>query len=993
LAGWLASISASARISFTRLDSLGVLIFGDAKNFSIADKSALLDQLGGDIAVSSSFFWHDQNGRPFSVLVTPEMCPVVGQRLADVDRTDAHQLLVLALLEGLLHTSPNAELTPLLLSLARDASRWSTARGRALKIYLRWVGRDHPSLRTLLDDVRSGAVTDSDDEILGALLKWMYPKALTSAEAVALFHVPKREVLIGNYFMFWRLNLDEIDSARVPELLDAFEARSELRSGEPVRHYAEIFGGLLSRVLKEGADETPDERLLNWFDAACDKYEGSLLEDDDKEAVQQWLQARPDRYFSLLDLAVSRYASEHNSVWSAEARLHGAKAPDNEATWWLAKARPTSDEASGQKYFVRALHALPNEPGSMLEEMLSGCEDLAAARGWQALLAGRLSCSFEQWHWKLDEAARRQKRARDAAERRDRYRARLDDLLLPMVPLDVLDDVASVYAQRHYDINGETPQERLTDLFAGDEDLVQAALTALRYTIERKDLPSVHETLGAMARDERMVLNTPALISLELAYRRDCTFLDSMSDDRLVAALVAHLVRPVEDHETWVVAAVASRPHCMADALSAYFLAAMQEKSRSPHGTHLFRDQAYSEVMTMCLLPLLDQFPLRARPNLHSALTEMLHTALALPMRDKLRPLIQIRLAAPNVDGPQRACWLAAGLLLDPGHYLPIASCYMQRRPPAVQNLAAFLREGRELGGRFASLTSDVLGLLIERFAVDCSPADLARAGWVSPDMDRADLVKGFLNELAGRPDAQSSEHLKHLNSMPTLTKWASKLREAQAAQQIVRRDATYERPMWPQVCAALQQGAPSSAADIAAVVNDTIEDLKDQVRRSDLNLNHQYWNADPHKKATTPRHEELCRDTLADQLRSRLERFEIACLPETHHADGKRSDLWCTTGTRGGVPIEVKRDGHAELWVATRGQLIARYASDPRANGNGIYLVLWFGDPKQIPLPPSGARPQTPEELQLMLEVNLSDNEKRLVTIHVLDCSMRSGK
>jgi hypothetical protein len=187
-----------------------------------------------------------------------------------------------------------------------------------------------------------------------------------------------------------------------------------------------------------------------------------------------------------------------------------------------------------------------------------------------------------------------------------------------------------------------------------------------------------------------------------------------------------------------------------------------------------------------------------------------------------------------------------------------------------------------------------------------------------------------------------------------------------------------------------LQQGSPSSPAEIAAVVNDTIEDLKEQVRRSDLNLNHQYWNADSHKKATTPRHEELCRDTFVDQLRVRLERFEVACLPETYHADGKRSDVWCTRGTLGGVPIEVKRDRHGELWTATRGQLIARYATDPRAKGRGIYVVLWFGDPKQIPLPPSGVRPQTPEELQAMLEAGLSEEEKASITIHVLDCSVR---
>ena len=993
LAGWLASMSAATRVTFARLDSLGVLLYGDAKNFSVAEKSALMEQLGGDISVSTSFRWYEWEGRPFVALVTPEMHSIVSQRLADADRSENHQLLVLALLEGLLNTPQDAELTPLLLSMVRDASRWSAVRGRALKVCLRWVGVNDPSLRGLLNDVHSGVVADNDDELLGALLKAMYPRALTSAELPAFLHPRKRENLIGSYTMFWLHGLDQVDVAEVPGLLDAFAASTELRRGEPLREYTKAVGSLLVRVLKEDSGDIPDERLLNWLDAACGKYAESLLGNDHKQVIQHWLQAHPQRYFSLLNLALSRWANEQNVVWQAKGRMHDAKAPSNAVLWWLAKAQATEDETRARVYFVQAIDAIPGEPGTEHEDMLIACESLGAARGWQVPLADRLTCSFEQWQWKLNDAARRQERAREAAERRNIFRARLSEFALPQVPLDLIDDVAGVYEFSAYDIDGNTPQERLASLMGGDEELVQAALAALRNTINREDLPTVEETLTAIAEGNRMVLNVPVLISLELAYRQDLASLDSISDDRLVAALVAHLVGSVEHHDTWVAAAVASRPQCMADALSAYLTAAMQWKNRSPYVTHLFRDQTYAEVTKRCLLSLLAQFPLRAGPNLRSALDDMLATALTLPLRDELLPLVKIRLDAPKVDGPQRASWLAAGLFLDPDRYLPLASCYLQHRPPATQHLADFLHYRSEVGGEAIPQPSNVLAFLIERFAAGCFPARSTGSGWVSPLMNRADLVKDFLDHLSGRPDFESAEQLKRLESMPALAEWAPRLREARAAQQVVRRDATYERPMWPQVCAVLQQGMPSSPAEIAAVVNDTIEDLKEQVCRSDLNLNYQYWNTDSHKKATTPRHEELCRDTLADQLRVRVERFEIACLPETHHADGKRSDVWCTTGTQGGVPIEVKLDRHAELWTATRNQLIARYASDPRARGRGIYVVLWFGELSRVPLSPSGVRPQTPEELQSMLEAGLSEDEKRLVAIHVLDCSLRTGR
>ena len=218
LAGWLASMSAVARVTLTRLDSLGVLLHGDAKDFSIAEKCALMERLGGDIAVSASFRWYEYNGRPFAALVTPEMRSVVSQRMAAADRSENGQLLVLALLEGLLDAPPDTGLLPLLLSMVRDASWWPAVRGRALKIYRSWVGVNDPSLRILLDDIGTGAVTDSDDELLGTLLKAMYPRALPSADLPAFLHPPKRENLICNYKLFWRHDLAACRTFPAPDL-------------------------------------------------------------------------------------------------------------------------------------------------------------------------------------------------------------------------------------------------------------------------------------------------------------------------------------------------------------------------------------------------------------------------------------------------------------------------------------------------------------------------------------------------------------------------------------------------------------------------------------------------------------------------------------------------------------------------------------------------------------------------------------------------------
>lgn len=992
LNAWLASLAPTARLTCCRLDPLGVLLYGDARNFTVTEKLTLIDSLGDGVTSSPSFRWRDWDGKPFSALVTPEMLDAIGQRLADQDRSEGNQLVVMALLEGLQLAPPVPALAPILLAMVRDASWWSALRLRALRIYIRWVGAKDISVRSLLDDVHSGTVQDEDDEFLGALLVAMYPQALPSALLPQFLHPPKKSNFIGKYTMFWRHDLEKVAGQELPALLDAFVLRPELRQAEATRHYAKAVGALLVRALNEVADETGDDRLLDWLDACCGKHATSLLENDDKHAVRLWLEAHPQRYLALLDLALARYWTVQGRSWPAEARLHGAKAPSNMSSRWLDKAEAAAEETRAKEYFLRAVHSIPVEPGLGLEPLLEECHRMANLKGWQEALSRALTCDLEHNSWRQDDAVRKRERQQETTQRHAYFRERLADFALPLAPLEVLDSVAMVYEDRTIDIEGETPEARLDNLFAGDEELVQAAVQALRNAIGRDDLPTVEQTLEAIENGRLMTLNAPALIGLELRHREDPGFLDTVPSERLTAMLVAHLVHGCEGYDTWVAAAVQSRPQNMADALTAYLIPVLRSKLRSPHGTHLFRNAEYRGVAERCLLPLLAQFPLRAYPNARGALSDLLHTALSLSARDQLLAIVKARIEAPRMDGPQRACWLAAGLLLDPDQYLPLVTCCMQRRPRYAHQIAGFLHYWGEIHGEVIALPSNVLGVLIEHFAAACSPVRPTGAHWVSPCMNRADLVRRYINDLGGRSDAESAAQLRRLEAIAALSEWTLKLRDARMSQQIVRRDATFERPSWAQVCATLQQRTPTNPAEIAAVVNDTIQDLKEQIRYSDLDLHHQYWNTDGHGRATVPRHEEVCRNTFGDQLRVRLERFAIGCLPETRHVDRKRSDLWCTVGSHG-VPIEAKKDHHSDLWSATKGQLMARYAIDLRAKGHGIYVVFWFGQSSNIPAPPSGVRPSTPQELEAMLEAGLTEDARRTITIHVIDCSVRQRK
>ena len=212
----------------------------------------------------------------------------------------------------------------------------------------------------------------------------------------------------------------------------------------------------------------------------------------------------------------------------------------------------------------------------------------------------------------------------------------------------------------------------------------------------------------------------------------------------------------------------------------------------------------------------------------------------------------------------------------------------------------------------------------------------------------------------------------------------ATLLSQAQDAQRVIWRDASYRHPTIEQVCQTLNGGTPANPGDLAALVMDRLLELADQIRRGNTDDWRQYWN-EPHKKPPTPKHEDRCRDALLSDLRQRLPQG-VDAQPEGQYANDKRADIRVLYGNFQ-VPVEIKKNMHRDLWSALRNQLIAQYSIDPDTDGYGIYLVFWFGKDRTQP-PPSGTRPTNPEELKKQLEATLSPDEVRKISVCVIDVS-----
>jgi hypothetical protein len=180
-----------------------------------------------------------------------------------------------------------------------------------------------------------------------------------------------------------------------------------------------------------------------------------------------------------------------------------------------------------------------------------------------------------------------------------------------------------------------------------------------------------------------------------------------------------------------------------------------------------------------------------------------------------------------------------------------------------------------------------------------------------------------------------------------------------------------------------LSGGLPGTIDDLKALTLDAVETVQLYLRQGDTTAWKAFWpGGSPCDENTGP-------DRLLDLLRGYLSKA-TAANPETRMPDAKRADIAVIYNGMG-LPVEIKGQWHKDVWDAPSTQLIDLYTKDYRANGRGIYLVLWFGSApgKNLITHPDGMpTPATPEELRQMLHERLDPSERSRVDIVVLNIS-----
>ena len=998
LSAWLAAHCKNARADLIERDPIGVGLYGDIREFSTDEKRTLLESLDREASRLDSSW---RMTATFGALATPDMEPALKAILSDSNRDRDHQMFTEFVLRVLREDGPLPNLSELLLEIVRDDTRWPRVNYVALDAFINNCSdiEDKTSkLKVLLSDIHTGSLSDDDNELLATLLAQLYPHDLPPSEVWDYLSERGNPELIGRHLRFWDTGLIEKSSdEQVAELLDNLNERlPSLQSALDVRYLNGLPFKLLARGLKVHGDQIKPGRLYDWLSVGSAEIEDGFLVKEAIQEIRLWLEQHSEVQKKVILEGLSRCPESDEfryHAFSIQRRLYGAKWPPDFGLWCLKQADAMADtQPHVAEYLFECAVKIHTDPDvneglslDVLQEYARNNEKLEAhlAQLFTPPSIPPISPEVPETRKKYTEERKPQEdqwlehvRSNEAALRENRATPAL------------LHQMAYKYLARFFHFDGDVGLKAIAEDLQGDRGLIDATLQGFRGTVDREDVPNVKEILDLREKSRRHYLGLPFLAGLAEVERTAPEEDPSQWDDsRIRKAVAFYYCTPHASYRPrWYQRLLAERPEIVAEVQVKFAICELRS-----HREHIYKlwelayDKAHAQVARYASLPLLRKFPTRCIQKQIKDLDYLFWAAIQHTDRTSLQELIKKKLSRKSMNDAQRVHWLAAGIVVSPEVHSDRLRDFVQGRESRIRQLVDFFFHDDQEQSSLPELRDEVLELLIRLVGSYAGPDQWwNEEGLVTPETQASRFVNGQIQRLAASPTKDATDALNHLLAAPALSRWSDVLSQAQDAQRVIRRDASYRHPTIEQVCQTLNGGTPANPADLAALVMDRLRELADQIRRGNTDDWRQYWN-EPHNKSPTPKHEDRCRDALLSDLRQRLPQG-VDAQPEGQYANDKRADIRVSYGDFQ-VPVEIKRNMHRDLWSAPRNQLIAQYTIDPNTDGYGIYLVFWFGKDRTPP-PPSGTRPTNAEELKKRLEATLSPNEARKISVCVIDVS-----
>jgi len=909
LSSWIAAHSKLSRREIIQRDPLGTVIYGDIGSFSTEEKLQILICLKQE-AQENPWLFTIKDSR-LADLVSPDTENFFQEFLACRIRDDSHQSFVAFLLGSLLYSRTNFPrlkdvLIDVLIDVVRDERWWLRIRKDALDVIIQQSRNDKDLLRKLkklLSDVNSGSIPDPNDELLGRLLKELYPNSLPDNEIWKYLRMPKNSNFIGHYELFWFQDIGEnLTTAQFATLFHEFAENFDSLLNEYANNETRfpLFRYVLHRLLERSGE----------FNKASEITEDSTHKINlSKKAIKEKLGNHPVfKYISLLPVEYPPTVEHRNRTEEAEKEL----------------------QTEIRKFQL-----------ALIDFVRSHRETLAKNEG--------------------DPHA--------------------------------LHELAKVYFRHFTNFKGDTPSDRLRNFLGNDDNLVNTVIKGLQGSVVRTDIPNETEIIKLRESNSTHYLALPFLAGLEEVFKNisescEIPIGEKQSRQALAFYYNAQLPKSLSDSPPfWYKTLIRTNPKVVSDIFVKSALSRIHNGEESLTDLYNLLPEENVNVTRRVSMTLLEKFPVRCKSKQIKALRSLLiATILRCDEKPFLLKIVRKKLSYRSMNIAQRVHWLTAGLIVSPSSFYERSlEKYLKNHERRIQNLCEFIISfPEELIKRLGVQALKLMIQLVGPYHELISSGSL-QSGSIDTPVRIGNLVYGLIQRLASIPYPEATEAFEYILDSDVLNSRRSDLQNALYKQKSVRRESDFSHCTIDQVLQTLSNKKPANAADLSALTMDILNELATNIRNGPTSDWRQYWNMD-RDKPSTPLFENFCRDALLSDLRARLNHLGIGVTAHQEHtyADDKRSDV-CVECDGYNVPVEIKKSDHDDLWNSAKNQLIAKYTKDPKTDGYGIYLVFWFGK-ELCKRPKSRPRPETADELKKLLYDNLADDQKRKISICVID-------
>ncbi|WP_105401393.1 NACHT domain-containing NTPase [Neorhizobium sp. T7_12] len=551
--------------------------------------------------------------------------------------------------------------------------------------------------------------------------------------------------------------------------------------------------------------------------------------------------------------------------------------------------------------------------------------------------------------------------------------------------LSALYDVATAYMGLFTDVNSIDDPIRRVEWMVGSEN-VEAALQGIAAACLRNDLPTPRAIATLEAEEkQRYFLEKIALVGCALRQSQGGD-VASLPRETLICALAAC---------QWGLYSQEKYLPGLEETLTRLVFSETAEMKSFVKDTIeplLFRGNAHvsglnevlsAERFTALASELGIEWLARSGEMSDQSLRHILKAALNLSDRAALSDLVAMKLQANVWPTPDhRDLWCAVAFLVD---FQRFGQTIRTLATTEVDTLSAIRLM---LSGETKTLASQIsvsqLSFLIETYAFRFPLVGMPQSGWgENTPYESARFLAACIAGLGEIVTEEAQSELERLVASGKLGNHIDNMRHVLAEHTRAMAEADWSNHTLKDVRHILLGRAPQTIEDLQALVADQLHAMQDRLQNGSFNAVRPFWDN------TVPHRENYCRDLIATHIEPHLEKLGIRVHTEGTMPSDTRCDLLCTIGAID-LPIEIKGQWHGEIWTAASVQLEGNYSRHYRANGRGIYLVIWFGD---VPgMNPPGIRENgRPESATAMLKAIPERSPTKIsekTTLFVLDVS-----